>query len=264
MLLRNHGTLAVGIDRGRRVCRHLLPRARVRAASRCAERGPRQCVDRARSSASRKALGPSKGLGDGVGAGVAGAETQTRSASAGLRLLSSRRSVVARTGAAGAWLAPEGGQEIFTTRVGERERDVRSTKARLLGDAVRRRHVGGARAVGGDQLRHRGWLARARRRRRASAPSFAMTKRHGAAGRRALGLASDDGCGEGGAEAALAGRPLLWRDRAFVNVEAAARALERRLRGRARRYHRRLPPRRELAGHGASLLRCPRRGRRDR
>jgi hypothetical protein len=51
---------------------------------------------------------------------VAGAEAQTRPAFAGLRLLTVVAALAPTPAAAGAWLAPEGGQEIVTNSFGER------------------------------------------------------------------------------------------------------------------------------------------------
>lgn len=52
---------------------------------------------------------------------MAGVEAKTGPASAGLRLLAVVASLSPAPAAAGAWIAPEGGQEISTTSVGQRE-----------------------------------------------------------------------------------------------------------------------------------------------
>lgn len=52
---------------------------------------------------------------------MARAEAQTRQASAGLRLLSIVAAFSPLPAHAGAWLAPEGGQEIYTSAVGQRD-----------------------------------------------------------------------------------------------------------------------------------------------
>ncbi len=154
---------------------------------------------------------------------MAGAETQTRPAFAGLRLLTVVAALSPAPAAAGAWIAPSGGQEISTNAVGERNETIvyeSATYWEVPNDDKSSIILAPWFEANDDTLE--GWrgeatLAYKRVVHRDERNIVALQ-----AG--ALWISHPTGCGEGGAEArVLAGRSI--GETGFVNVEAAGRVL---------------------------------------
>lgn len=156
---------------------------------------------------------------------MAGAETKTRSRAAGLRLLGLIAALAPTPAAAGAWIAPEGGQEIWTNAAGERgELRFYETSAYWetpLGDENS--------FVAAPWLEQNydsvdGWRAEAvvgLKRAVFRSDDTVMALQAGALWMSHPG----EGCSEGGAELRWLGGRSFWAG-AFVNVEAATRVLE--------------------------------------
>lgn len=155
---------------------------------------------------------------------MAGAEAQTRSSSAGLRLLGLLAALTPTPALAGAWVAPKGGQEILTTSVGQRSELLFYEGAYYREDPFAERNA----LVTGwwtesNYDSEDGWRAEA----------TVGVKRALYRGERsvvavqagALWISHPNGeCDEGGAEVrALGGRS--FGASGFANVEVAARAL---------------------------------------
>ncbi|MBL8547932.1 MAG: hypothetical protein JNL81_15820 [Hyphomonadaceae bacterium] len=156
---------------------------------------------------------------------MAGAETETRQAIAGLRLLVAAAAFAPAPAAAGAWIAPEGGQNILTSTLvdheetvtyegsGYYEAPVREDTSLVLAPWVETNPelVTGWRAEATAGVKHVFYRT----------DENVMALQAGA-----LWVSMPDaGCGEGGAEVRWLGGSSFNEGRAFLNVEAAARAL---------------------------------------
>lgn len=154
---------------------------------------------------------------------MAGAEAQTRPAFAGLRLLTVVAALAPTPAAAGAWLAPEGGQEIVTNTVGERNETLvyeSSTYWEVPNDDKSSVILSPWFEANDDTLE--GWRGEATLayKRVVYRDDRNIVALQGGA----LWVSHPADCGEGGAEArVLAGRGVGATG--FVNVEAAGRAL---------------------------------------
>lgn len=156
---------------------------------------------------------------------MAGAQAQTGPASAGLRLLTVLAALAPAPAFAGAWIAPKGGQEIWTNVAGERDGLTYYESSGYV-----EQPIGGETSLvlapwfeqNSETLE--GWRGEA------TLAAKHVVLRHDdtvvALQGGALWISNPrPECGEGGAEVrVLAGRPV--GERAFVNVEAAARALD--------------------------------------
>jgi hypothetical protein len=157
---------------------------------------------------------------------VAGPQAQTRSRTAWLRYLSLLAALAPAPATAGAWIAPEGGQEIWTNVVGERD-EVRfyETSAWELPVGENNSFIAapwfeqnvesedgwrGEAMLGFKQTLHRG-------------DQMVVALQAGALWISDPGL---DACGEGGAEIRLLAGSSLPAGGAFVNFELATRALD--------------------------------------
>lgn len=156
---------------------------------------------------------------------MAGAQAKIGQASAGLRFLTALAALAPTPAFAGAWIAPKGGQEIWTNVAGQRdgltyyesssyiEQPIGHETSLVLAPWVEQNY---------DTVD--GWRAEA------TLAAKHVVLRHDdtvvAIQAGALWISHpNEGCSEGGAEVrVLAGRPV--GEHAFVNVEAAARALE--------------------------------------
>lgn len=156
---------------------------------------------------------------------MAGAETKTGSRSAGLRFLSLIAALTPTPAAAGAWIAPEGGQEIWSNVAGERD-ELRFYETSAYWEVP----FGEANSfVAAPWLEQNydtleGWRAEGvvgLKRAVFRSEDTVMALQAGA-----LWMSHPaEGCSEGGAELRwLGGRS--FGESAFVNVEAATRALE--------------------------------------
>jgi hypothetical protein len=156
---------------------------------------------------------------------VAGAQTQAGPAFAGLRLLGVLAALAPAPAFAGAWIAPKGGQNIATSVVGERdglvyyegsgyyEQPAGHDTSLVLGSWLEQNYE-----------TEEGWRAEATL--AAKHVVFRHDEKIVALQAGALWISQpNEGCSEGGGEfRVLVGRPV--GEHAFVNVEAAGRALE--------------------------------------
>ncbi len=182
------------------------------------------CVDSAggRASGDPHAIG---GIADACGAELAGAEAQARPSYAGLRYLAAWLALAPAPAFAGAWIAPEGGQEILTNLAGQRaEQSYFESAGYWEAPIARDWSVVAAPWVEQSYEIEAGWRGEA-----TLGVKHAWTGEHGGALALQAGAfwVSEPGpsCGEGGGEARiLAGRN--FGAHAFVNLEAAGRLLK--------------------------------------
>lgn len=156
---------------------------------------------------------------------MAGAQTQVGPASAGLRLLSVLAALAPAPAFAGAWIAPKGGQEIWTSVVGQRDDLTYYESSGYLEQPIGHEiSLVIAPWVEQNYDTVEGWRGEA------TVAAKHVVFRHDdtvvALQAGALWISNPrPECSEGGAEArVLVGRPV--GEHAFVNVEVAARALE--------------------------------------
>lgn len=156
---------------------------------------------------------------------MAGAEAQTRPASAGLRLLSLLAALAPAPANAGAWIAPDEGQEIWTSVVGERDELSFFESALYLELPV----AHGASFVLAPWVEQNydtldGWRGEALvgfKRTVFEADNTVVAIQAGA-----LWVSHpDSACSEGGAEVRVLGGRAFASGSSFVNLEAAARGL---------------------------------------
>ncbi len=157
---------------------------------------------------------------------MAGAEAETRSASAGLRLLVAAAALSPAPATAGAWVAPEGGQDITSSVVGQRaDGSVYYEGALYVEEPLgQNTSVVFAPWVETDPARGDGERIEA---------TFTVKHAIYRSGDNVVAVqtgglwVSDpgEGCGEGGAEVRVLGGHSYSDGRGFINVEAAARAL---------------------------------------
>lgn len=128
--------------------------------------------------------------------------------------------------AAGAWVAPEGGQWITTSAVGERSDETLYTEGSVYYETPLRPDTSLVFApwVESNHLTPDGWRAEATF---GAKHAFYRSEDNVLAIQAgALWVSNpDEGCSEGGAEVRFLGGRSLGEGRAFVNVEAAARTL---------------------------------------
>ncbi len=197
------------------------------AAGERAERGAREC---ARGAGARKGRseGPNGRFADDRGSRLARSAPSSRSRAAWLRCLSLAAALAPAEAIAGAWIAPEGGQEIWSQAAGERS-DALYYESGVYNEApideksaaVFSTWVGSGAGSGPDGWRADAVLGWKRALLRTDFSVVAVQA--GAVWR------SDpaDGCGEGGAELRwLGGRGFGEQGRGFVNLEIAARVME--------------------------------------
>lgn len=156
---------------------------------------------------------------------MAGTQAQTRPASAGLRLLGILAALAPAPASAGAWIAPEGGQEIWTNVAGQRDGLAYYESSAYIEQPIgEQTSIVLAPWVEQNYDTTDGWRGEAT----VSAKHVVLRYDDTIVAIEAGALWSSHpsaGCSEGGAEArVLMGRPV--GERAFVNVEAATRALE--------------------------------------
>lgn len=156
---------------------------------------------------------------------MAGAVAQTRPPSSGLRFLGALAAFAPAQAFAGAWIAPEGGQEIWTSVAGQRnEQSYFESAAYWEAPLANDWSLVAAPWVEQSYEIEQGWRGEA-----IAGVKHAWTGEGGGALALQAGAfwASEPGpqCSEGGAEArVLVGRKL--GERFFVNAEAAGRVLE--------------------------------------
>ena len=157
---------------------------------------------------------------------MAGAEAETRQASAGLRLLAVVAALAPAPAAAGAWVAPEGGQSISTSAVGERESGAYYYEGSVYYEAPLNADSSVVFAPWvetdpsqGDGNRIEATFSAKRAIYRSDSDVVAVQA--------GVLYMSDpnEGCSEGGAEVRVLGGRSFSEGRAFFNAEAAARAL---------------------------------------
>lgn len=157
---------------------------------------------------------------------MAGVNSKTRSEFAGLRLLAVVVALAPAPAAAGAWIAPEGGQSITTSAAGERENGAYYFEGSVYYEAP----VGDASSVvfapwfetdptQGDGDRIEATLG--------AKHVVHHSDRDVVALQAGALFVSDpsEGCSEGGAEVRVLGGRSFAEGRAFFNAEVAARAL---------------------------------------
>lgn len=157
---------------------------------------------------------------------MAGAEAQTGSSSARLRLLAVVAALAPAPAAAGAWIAPVGGQEIWTNVAGERE-ELSFYESSAYWEVPLQDQTSFVAAPWLEQNYDtiEGWRAEAVvgvKRAIFRGDDFVMALQAGALW---VSHPPDDRCGEGGAELRWLGG-LSFGDGGFVNLEAATRALD--------------------------------------
>lgn len=157
---------------------------------------------------------------------MAGAEEETRSTSAGLRLLVAAAALSPAPAAAGAWIAPEGGQDITSSAVGQRDEGrVYYEGAVFIEEPLNANTSLGLTAWletdpsqgDGDRVEATFTVKRAIYR----SEDNVVAVQAGAL------WVSDpgEGCSEGGAELRVLGGHSYSDGRGFINVEGAVRAL---------------------------------------
>ncbi len=165
---------------------------------------------------------------------MAGAETQTGPAIAGLRLLGVIAALAPAPAYAGAWVAPEGGQEIWTSVAGEREGlSFFETSAYLEAPLGERTSIVAAPWIEQNYDTIDGWRGEAvvgLKRALFRHDNMAVAVQAGAfwdSHPEDEGFGDDEGCGEGGGELRLMGGTSFttFGQSTFVNLEAATRAL---------------------------------------
>lgn len=157
---------------------------------------------------------------------MAGVEKKTGSRTAGLRLLAIFAALAPAPAAAGAWVAPHGGQRISTTSVGEREDETLFVESGVYYEAPVRDDTSLVFAPWVESSPHLidGWRAEV---------TFGVKHAFYRSAQDVLALQAgalwvsnpDEGCSEGGAELRFLGGRSMGEGRAFANVEMAARAL---------------------------------------
>ncbi|MBC7767505.1 MAG: hypothetical protein H7124_01825 [Phycisphaerales bacterium] len=156
---------------------------------------------------------------------MAGAETQTGSSTAGLRLLSLLAALTPLPANAGAWIAPEGGQEIWTSVVGEREGlTFYETSTYWEAPLSGRTSLVTSPWIEQSYDTDEGWRAEAT----IGAKRVVYRDDRNVVAVQGSGLwvsHPNERCGEGGAEVRVLGGRGFGRT-GFANVEAATRALE--------------------------------------
>lgn len=157
---------------------------------------------------------------------MAGTASQARPGVAGLRFLSLLAALIPGPAFAGAWIAPEGGQEIWTNVAGERdELSYFETSAYWEVPVEDKTSIVAAPWVEQNYDTIDGWRGETTlgvKRAIFRGDRMAMAVQAGA-----LWVSHpEEGCSEGGAELRWLGGSSLPNIGAFVNVEAATRALE--------------------------------------
>lgn len=155
---------------------------------------------------------------------MAGAEKKIGSRTAGLRLLGIVAALAPAPAAAGAWVAPEGGQWITSTVLGQRENESFYSESSLYYEAPLRPDTSFVFAPWVEHEAIDGWRAEATI---AAKHAFYRSDENVLAIQAgALWVSEpDEGCDEGGAEVRFLGGRSVGEGRMFFNVEAAARAL---------------------------------------
>lgn len=157
---------------------------------------------------------------------MAGAEKKIGSRTAGLRLLGIVAALSPAPAAAGAWVAPEGGQWINSTVLGQREDETLYSEGALYYEAPLRPDTSVVFApwVESNHQVTEGWRAEATV---AAKHAFYRSEENVLAVQAGALWLSDpgEGCDEGGAEVRFLGGRSVGEGRAFFNAEAAARAL---------------------------------------
>lgn len=157
---------------------------------------------------------------------MAGPVAQTRSRTAGLRFLSVLAALIPGPAFAGAWIAPEGGQEIWTNVAGERdELSFFETSAYWEIPLDDDTSFVAAPWLEQNYDTYDGWRGETT----LGAKRALFRGDHMAMAVQAAALwvsHPEEGCSEGGAELRWLGGSSLPDLGAFVNVEAATRALE--------------------------------------
>lgn len=158
---------------------------------------------------------------------MAGAEAQTRSASAGLRLLAIVTALSPAPALAGAWIAPEGGQSIATSAVGQREDGITFYEGAYYFEAPMSGDTSVVLAPWSES-NHQvvdGWRAEAT----LGAKHVVYRSEQSVVAFQGSALWYSDpgeGCSEGGAELRVLAGHSFAEGQAFANVEGAARALD--------------------------------------
>lgn|GEM_PF-2394252 len=157
---------------------------------------------------------------------MAGTEAETRPAIAGLRLLAVVAALSPAPAAAGAWIAPEGGQHITTTALGAREDETPYYEGATYYEApvATDTSVVFAPWFESNHLVSDGWRGEAVF---AFKHAFYRTEESVMALQAgALWVSNpDEGCSEGGGELRFLAGHSLAGGRAFANVETSARTL---------------------------------------
>lgn len=157
---------------------------------------------------------------------MARAEKKVGSRTAGLRLLGIVAALSPAPATAGAWVAPEGGQWINTTVLGQREDETFFSEGSIYYEAPVRPDTSVVFApwVESNHQVMEGWRAEATL---GAKHAFYRTEENVLAIQAgALWVSNpDEGCDEGGAEVRFLGGRAVAEGRAFFNAEIAARVL---------------------------------------